>query len=426
MTKPYARSEKNVQCPVCEREDETIRKGVRRGKQKGWCRRCRASFTVQPGPPRRDRLILQHHLDGIPYRKLKRTYRIGKNRLNRIVNARTTALPPNDAITEQLHPTYADGIFLADGKAFACKHLVTLPNGQVVKRKIPNGRTVCSLMHWASHDLPVIRFSDDEDIAVWLTVFRRAKELGLDIRILVCDDRRACWTAALIVFPKVIIQLCHAHITREVERKLGYQHIERRLGKLGREIDRLWTSMERPGFLVGKRRAVTLVNQMAEIEHRSEFLLAFAGHLRELLASETAAERDARWAFLIDTWFPTYDRLAPHDPHRSKIRRVWRKVVDRQEELFASLRFPDESIPKTTNALEGWHNQIEIRCASIRGFESPETGDTYLNALTIWRRLRPFTDCANGFKHLNGRSPLEAAGVDLPDTDDWISHCPEK
>lgn len=64
-----------------------------------------------------------------------------------------------------------------------------------------------------------------------------------------------------------------------------------------------------------------------------------------------------------------------------------------------------------------------FRIASIRGFESPETGDAYLNALTIWRRFRRFTDCANGFKHLNGKSPLEAAGVDLADIDDWISHC---
>lgn len=351
---------------------------------------------------------------------------MGKNRLNRTVNARTAELPPNDAITEQFRPAYPDGVFLADGKAFACKHLVTLPDGRIVKRKIQNGRMVCSLMHWASHDLPVIRFGDDEGIDVWLAVFRSAKALGMTIRVLVCDDRRACWEAARIVYPKVVIQLCHAHITREVERKLGYLHVERRLGKLGKAIDRLWASIERPGFLVGKRRAVVLTNQMADLEHRSEFLLDFAAALRDLLGSRIAEERDARWRAMTDEWFPTYDRLAPHDPHRSKIRRVWRKVVDREEELFAYLSFPDAVVPWTTNALEGWHNQIEIRTASIRGFESPETGDAYINALTIWRRFRPFTDCANGFKHLNGKSPLEAAGVELPGTDDWISHCPPK
>lgn len=411
---------------MCGKEDETIRKGVRRGKQKGWCGRCRTYFTIQPGPSRSVGLILQHHLDGIPYRKLRRTYRIGKNRLNRIVNVGTAELPVNDVITERFHPTYTDGIFLADGKAFACKHLVTLPDGRTVKRKYPNGRTMCSLMHWASHDLPVTAFGESEDVTVWLAVFRRAKALGIDIRVLICDDRRPCWEAARVVYPKVVIQLCHAHITREVERKLGYLHVERRLGRIGKAIDRLWTSIERPGFLVGKRRAAALVNQMAEIEHRSEFLRSFAAHFRELLASETDAERNQRWAFLADTWFPSYNRLAPHDPHRSNIRRVWRKVVDRKEELFAYLQLPNETIPTTTNALEGWHNQIVIRTASIRGFESPETGDAYLNALTIWRRFRPFTDCANGFKHLNGKSPLEAAGVDLSGTDDWISHCPQK
>lgn len=284
----------------------------------------------------------------------------------------------------------------------------------------------CSLMHWASHDLPVIRFSDDEDTVVWLAVFRRAKELGIDIRILVCDDRRACWTAARVVYPKVVIQLCHAHMTREVERKLGYLHIERRIGKIGQAIDRLWTSIERSGFLIGKQRAVALVNQMADLEHRSEFLLSFAAHLRELLASETDAERDQRWTFLTGTWFPSYDRLAPHDPHRRKIRSVWRKVVEREEELFAYLRFPNAMIPTTTNALEGWHNQIAIRTASIRGFESPETGDAYLNALTIWRRFRRFTDCKGRFKHLNGECPLGAAGANVSHINDWLSYCLKK
>jgi len=410
-------------CPLCDRDDRTRGQGFRGDRQKGECLRCHRYFTVTSGPSVRARAIAQHHLDGIPYRKLVRTYRWNKDRLNRTTNRVTAQLPPNDAITERLHPTYPDGTFLADGKAFPCKHLVTLPDGRIVKRKIPNDRMCCSLMHWATHDLPVIRFGDHEDEATWLSVFRRAKELGIVIRYLVCDDRRACWGAAHVVFPRVTIQLCHAHILREVERKLGYLHVERRLGRMGKEIDRLWTSMERPGFLVGKRRAVALCNAMAEVENRNEFLLAFVAHLGALLASTTIAERDARWRTITDEWFPSYDRLAPHDPHRRKVRSVWRKVAARRDELFAYLTCSDAGIPKTTNALEGWHNQIALRIASIRGFESPETGDAYLNALTISRRFRKYTDCEGAFKHLNGKSPLEAVGINPGKTDDWILHC---
>ena len=361
----------------------TRAQGFRNKRQKGECTRCRKHFTVRSHRQAHDQNILAHHLDGIPYRKLVRTYHESKDRLNRTTNRITAHLPPNDTITERLHPSYADGIFLADGKAFKCERLVELPDGRFVKRKYPNGRTMGSLMPWASHDLPIIRFGEYEDEVVWTEVFRRAKALGITIRFLVCDDRRACWNAALRVYPHITIQLCHAHILREVGRKLGYLHVERRLGRMGKEIDRLWTSMERPGFLVGKRRAVVLCNAMAEVEDRNEFLLDFAAHLGTLLASTTVAERNARWRTITEEWFPRYDRLAPHDPHRRAIRNVWRKVVERKDELFASLSCSKGTVPKTTNALEGWHNQIEIRIASIRGFESPETGDAYLNALTV-------------------------------------------
>ncbi len=280
-----------------------------------------------------------------------------------------------------------------------------------------------SLMHWASHDLPIIAFGDSEDEAVWTNAFRQAQDLGLDIRYLVADDRRACWNAALRVYPKITIQSCHAHFLRDVERKLSYRHTAQRIGKLEKQLDRLWTSVERPGFLIGKQKAIRIVNTILELDRRSDFVLAFVWYLGQFLASATVAERDTRWAFMTETWFPTYDRLAPDDPYRKQIRSIWRKVMRRKDELFAYLRFPNEIMPRTTNALEGWHNQIELRDKSIRGFESPETGDDYHNALTMWRRFRKFTDCRGGFKHLNGQSPLESAHVKISQIKDWLLHC---
>jgi len=371
-------------------------------------------------------LILAHHLDGIPYRKLVRTYHLSKDQLNRTVNQLTAQLIRNNDLTAQLRPTYADGIFLADGKAFRCKRLVVGPDGSVIKQKYPRGRTMVSLMHWASHDLPIIAFGESEDEVVWTNAFRQAKEHGLAIQYLVADDRRACWNAALRVYPNVTIQSCHAHFLRDVEQKLAYRNIAQRIGKLEKQLDRLWTSVERPGFLIGKRKAVRIVNMILEIERRSDFVRAFVWYLGQLLASATVVEWDARWSFMTETWFPAYDRLAPDDPYRKKIQSIWRKVMRRRDELFACLRFPEAIIPRTTNALEGWHNQIELRDKSIRGFESPETGDDYHNALTIWRRFRRFTDCRGGFKHLNGQGPLEAAGVNCSAIRNWILHCLKK
>ena len=395
---------------------------MRRGKQKGWCRRCKKYFTIQPHQfSTRDCAIASHHLDGIPYRKLVRTYHATKNTLNKIVNAVLAQFITNTELTKQLALSYEDGIFLADGKFFRCKRLVTLSNGKVAKRKYPRGRCQLSIMHWQSHDIPVTVYAETENFLSWLTAWKQVKELGITVRYVVADDKSACAQALKQIFPAAILETCHAHFIREVERKLCFRSIERRLNKLGREIDRLMTGLQRPGNNAWKTKAIALANQMAEIEDKHCFLFDFVALLKDVLTSKTTKEKETHWQSITKEWFPLYDRLAPDDPHRKKIRSMWRKVVNKEKQLFAYLRVDiTNDVPKTTNVLEGWHNQIELRCNSIRGFESPKTGDAYMNALTLWRRFRKFTDCKGQFKQLNGTSPLEAAGATVDRRKNWI------
>jgi transposase-like protein len=65
--------------------------------------------------------------------------------------------------------------------------------------------------------------------------------------------------------------------------------------------------------------------------------------------------------------------------------RLVRKLIldfqDNQEYLLNYLKYPHLNIPHTTNLIEGLNSQLELRLASIRGFENEDTTKNYLNAL---------------------------------------------
>lgn len=364
--------------------------------------------------------VVEDHLDGIPYRKLQRKYAGTKDTLNRLTNRILDELMSSTEVTRQLKPVYGDGIFLADGKFFRCKRIITDECGEEQKRKYPRGRCQLSIMHWASHDIAVTVYGESESEELWREAWEKMRELHISVRYVVADEKTACAQALKRIFPEAILQLCHAHFVREIEKKLLFRHIERRLNKLGKEIDRVSVGLNRSGCIPWKKRAVMLTNDMADIEHRSYFLFEFVDLINELLASNSFEEKTQRMIYIQLEWFPLYAQLAPHDTSRKKIRTLWRKLCKKEHELFAYLSIDQSILPKTTNALEGWHNQIQLRLDSIRGFESPKTGDAYMNALTLWRRFRPYTDCKKHFKHLNGQSPLQAAGVNIKQPKKWI------
>lgn len=363
---------------------------------------------------------MEQHLDGTSYRKMRRQYEGTKDTLNKVVNSILDQLIQNTKLTEQLHPSYTDGIFLADGKFFRCKRVVVDESGEEQVRKYPRGRCQLSVMHWASHDLPVTVYGESESEELWREAWQEMKRLNIQIRYVVADEKTSCGKALKRIYPEAILQLCHAHFVREIEKKLLFRHIERRLNKLGKEIDQLSIGLNRSGCSTWKKRAVCLANAMAIIEDRYYFLFDFVALINELLESHSLEEKIQRIKYIELQWFPLYAQLAPQCPSHKKIRNVWRKIIKKEHELFAYLSFDAPMVPKTTNALEGWHNQIQLRLDSIRGFESPQTGDAYMNALTLWRRLRPFTDCKKYFKHLNGQTPLQAAGIKKIASKKWI------
>jgi len=77
-------------------------------------------------------------------------------------------------------------------------------------------------------------------------------------------------------------------------------------------------------------------------------------------------------------------------------------------ELFA-FKYCLKHCPNTTNIIESFNSHLQGRLKSIKGFHGFRSAKRSSSACMIRRRIKPFTDCKEPFKHLNGKSSLGVA-----------------
>ena len=63
--------------------------------------------------------------------------------------------------------------------------------------------------------------------------------------------------------------------------------------------------------------------------------------------------------------------------------------------------------PRTNNLIESFNSHLQGRLKTIKGFESFNHAELWLNAYFLRRRTKKFTDCEGKFKSLNGKSSIE-------------------
>jgi transposase-like protein len=78
-------------------------------------------------------------------------------------------------------------------------------------------------------------------------------------------------------------------------------------------------------------------------------------------------------------------------------------------------------LPRTSNIIESFNKQLERRFKTIEAFQHRATARSYVNLLVAYLRQKPYTDCRNSRKHLNGKSRLQAAHV-TGLSHDWLRH----
>ncbi len=239
---------------------------------------------------------------------------------------------------------------------------ILLTDGKFVKvkqydRKIP----VIYGVDYLSHDIPHYRLALSENYQVCQKFFSSLKLLNYPMQAVVCDDNQNIYQAASYVFPRLTIQLCLTHFLEHVRQE--YDSRKQVINQeFVRDIEVLFEAKRNREDFNCRARSLVLkyqsnenyVNTLINISLKKEKLLAYLSH---------------------------------------------------------------HGTPQSNNLIECMNSHLQGRLETIKGFESFEHADLWLNAYFLRRRTKKFTDCEGKFKKLNGKTPLQISkkrGVDLP------------
>lgn len=430
----YAQKKNLCKCVECKKY-KAIRKGKRRGKERFFCLVCGVRFEKKDKQDKTidSRQILADHLNRNSYRMLSQKYDIGRTRVCGLVNDELKVLPKNWELTKKLiDPSKYSGKLVVDGKYIPIKEKTSLNLPLELRpwlgkrNKIPRsakrqsgkrGKTMIWGIDYESHDLPHYELGDGENCLVINDYFRKLKELEYPLIVLIIDDKAELKGPAKRYYPNVIIQLCTRHYNSKIGRELKTNSIKAKIRSLERKLDKLFildSDYIPSSRKWSQRMAIKLINEIMELSFRNELILDFEKIVLSIINAKDYETAQIETKYLLEIFWPQMSRQMRRQLAKDQIKKVSKLITDfkdKKEDLISYLKYPHLNIPKTNNMIEGCNSQIELGLASIRGFEVIINADNYLNAWIIKRRLTPFTDCRKGFKKLNGKSPLECAGV---------------
>lgn len=281
-----------------------------------------------------------------------------------VVHRVTKRLADSLDVARALRPVWG-GILVVDGKYVRTKQLRAL-RADVRVRQRNLMCWICGVDAWTG-DLPHYALADEETMIDLVLYFRRLKEIGYELRVLVSDGNPDFVRAARKVYGEhILVQLCTRHFVEGLRRKAQEAGMrdDAQTGKIIFAIQRI-------------------------IEAKT---LEEAGqHLADL---KRLRRRHPIHQLLLDDFKQNADALTQH------------------------LQRPDLDIPHTTNDIESLYRQLNLRLRSIGQFMHWQHAEHYLRAWALWRRFTPFTDCKNKRKIRNKKTPLECAqcrldGVDM-------------
>lgn len=327
-------------------------------------------------------------------------------------------LPDNLELTKQCFDQLKySGNLVVDGKYVPVKEFVEIDQSETIgkiprsrkRQKVKRGKVLIWGADYDSHDLPHFEFGDSENYFVFNDYFYALKSNDYPLRSLTIDDKGEAIRAAKRHFPNCIIQLCIKHYLAKLYRILVTQNIVVKLRVKKKKIEKLFPDPRSERIPTSRqyslKQIIKLTNEMAELEFRYELLFDFQAIIVSIITAPDYKTAQNRIESLDKYFWPKRQKM---NFPKEQIRLVKKLLADfrnNQEYLLNYLKYPHLNIPGTTNLLEGFNSQLELRLSSVRGFETIATAKNYVNAWIIKRRLTKFTDCRNGFKKLNGKSP---------------------
>lgn len=211
------------------------------------------------------------------------------------------------------------------------------------------------------HDIPFFILAPSESYMSWATYCRYYRIMNHYPQLIVCDDNTSLKIAIRNTFPTVKVQMCTNHFSESIRRDLRVR-TDSTYKQLSMNIDRIIGEKQPKELFLKKLHTLYLRYRDDEVA------------VRTLL-----------------------------------------QVQRNSEELLAYHHIP--GAPTTNNLMECFNSHLESRLRSIKGFNSFNHAQLWLNGYILKRRYTPFSSCTGQFKKLNGRRPIDISqkrGIVLP------------
>lgn len=191
------RHEKRVYtCPKCGSK-EVLKRGVRRGKLKFYCKSCCGWFQINRSKEKGLKKVLLSHIQGQSFRSIAESCNVTAPTAFRAYLKASKSIPLCIDITRNYCSRFC-GILLVDGKYLKVKGY---------KKKIP----VIYGIDYLTHDIVHFVLGPSENYSLLLKFFSSLKLANYPLQAVVSDDNQNIQQACLKVYPTVIWQLCQNH-----------------------------------------------------------------------------------------------------------------------------------------------------------------------------------------------------------------------
>lgn len=311
-------------------------------------------------------VIVRESLERGSIRILARRFQKSKQWIMDTIHQGVRNLASSEWIAKRFQPTWS-GILVVDGKfvkVWDRLESVMRPSdffSETMRRAMHMKVWLCGIDS-GTGDLPHYDLADEETKVDLVLYFKKLKEIGYVLNVLVCDGNEDIVSAARKVFGSAfLVQRCTRHFVEGQKRKAIEASCKDHLLVL---------------------ECITLIQKIIEASS-----LAESCHYIEDLK-----RRNFR--------HPVCRLLIADFKQHSTV-------------LTTHLFHPELHIPHTSNEIENLFKQLGLRLTSFGRFGHWIYARDYLNAWALLRRCTPFTDCRGERRCRNGKSPLQLAGCHI-------------
>jgi len=374
---------------------------------------------------------LKDHLNRNSYRILEIEAEISRKTICSLTTRVTGELIHSNELTKIMQPQNYCGILLIDGKFVPVRDTKKaefgfLPKSAKRRGKTKGGLVIISYIDYLTHDIPIYEISLSENMYDIEAGFRKLKEIGYPLRVVVCDESMGeTAQVAKKIFPNVFIQTCLTHYGRAIDRTFKAKAAKRSIKALENRLKKMNGNFLISTCHYARAQAISIVNRISELEFEYGYLIKIEEIFQDIFWKAKDLEELNYYENELNVAIGQMD--LKRYPYEKRIKDRYLDYYEKREQIVTSIMHPELKIPRTTNLIEGYHSTtLEIRFTSIRGFKTQQNARNYINALILKYRFHKFTDCKTQFKNLNGRSPLEIAEPKNHQNfriDDWVRFC---